>query len=53
MEAISMGSTSAALTIIQLCQLFAQFGLPTTLVSDNGPQITAQVFEDFCSSIGI
>ena len=52
-EAIPMGSTSAALTIVQLRKLFAQFGLPTTLVSDNGPQFTAQEFEDFCSSNGI
>ena len=48
-----MGSTSAALTIVQLRKLFAQFGLPTTLVSDNGLQFTAQEFEDFCSSNGI
>ena len=52
-EAIPMGSTSAALTIVQLRKLFAQFGLPTTLVSDNDPQFTAQEFEDFCSSNGI
>ena len=52
-EAIPMGSTSAALTIVQLRKLLAQFGLPTTLVSDNGPQFTAQEFENFCSSNGI
>ena len=52
-EGILMGSTSAALTIVQLRKLFAQFGLPTTLVSDNGLQFTAQEFEDFCSSNGI
>ena len=52
-EAIPMGLTSAALTIVQLRKLFAQFGLPTTLVSDNGPQFTAQEFEDFCSSNAI
>ena len=52
-EAIPMGSTSATLTIVQLHKLFAQFNLPTTLVSDNGPQFTAQEFEDFCSSNGI
>ena len=52
-EAIPMGSTSAALTIVQLHKLFAQFGLPTTLVSHIGPQFTAQEFEYFCSSNGI
>ena len=52
-EAIPIGSTTAASTIIQLHKLLAQFGLPTTTVSDNGPQLTAQEFEDFCSSNSI
>ena len=51
-EAIPMGSNSTASTI-QLWKVFAQFVLPTTLVLDNGPQYTAQEFQDFSSSNGI
>ena len=51
-EAIPMGSNSTA-SMIQLRKVFAQFVLPTTLVLDNGPQYTAQEFQDFSSSNGI
>ena len=32
---------------------FASFGLPKEIVSDNGPQFTAQDFKDFCVNNGI
>ena len=47
-------SHATALTTVQhLRQLFAQFGIPDSIVSDNGTQFTAQEFQDFCKSNGI
>jgi len=40
-------------TIRQLRKLFAQFGIPNTLVSDNGPQFAAVEFHEFCRLNGI
>ena len=47
-------ATATALTTIQrLRQLFAQFGIPESIVSDNGPQFTAAEFQEFCRLNGI
>ena len=43
-EVIEMSSTTSEATIQQLRRLFAQFGIPETIVSDNGTQFTSAVF---------
>ncbi|KIH43209.1 integrase core domain protein, partial [Ancylostoma duodenale] len=52
-EIIEMTSTTSAATIRQLTRLFAQFGNPTTLVSDNGSQFASKEFAEFCITNGI
>ena len=52
-EVFPMSSTTALTTVQQLRQLFSRFGLPDSIVSDNGTQFTAQEFGDFCKSNGI
>ena len=48
-----MGSTTSAQTIVALREIFARFGLPRQLVSDNGPQFSSEEFELFLSSNGV
>ena len=50
---IVMESTTAETTIKHLQQIFATQGLPFQIVSDNGPQFTAESFQQFCMSRGI
>ena len=52
-EIIEMHSTTAQRTIAELRKLFAAYGLPTQLVSDNGPQFIAEEFESFLQANGI
>ena len=52
-EAIPLHSATAGSTIDALRLFFASFGLPKEIVSDNGPQFTAQDFSDFCKNNGI
>ncbi len=52
-EAVEMNSTTSTKTIAALRKLFATHGLPETIVSDNGPQFTAQEFKDFLQMNGI
>ena len=52
-EAIPLRSATASTTVDALRIFFASFGLPTEIVSDNGPQFTAQDFKDFCVNNGI
>ena len=53
LEVIPMTTTSAEKTIEVLRTLFASYGLPQKLVSDNGPQFTASSFEEFLSANGV
>lgn len=46
-EAIPMKSSTTHATIEALRTLFSTFGLPRTLVSDNGPQFTSWEFNTF------
>lgn len=46
-------STTATATIEQLRCMFAQHGIPETVVSDNGPQFTSDEFTQFCLRNGI
>jgi len=49
-----MECAATALTMIQhLRTLFARFGIPESMVSDNGPQFTAAEFQLFCKQNGI
>ncbi|XP_043063527.1 uncharacterized protein K02A2.6-like [Drosophila ficusphila] len=50
---IQMSSTKTANTIAGLSSIFAIEGYPKTMVSDNGPQLTADAFEEFYKLHGI
>lgn len=45
--------TSTTATIRLLRSVFAQFGLPRTIVSDNGSNFTSAEFKEFCDSNNI
>ena len=45
--------TTAAETIRHLCRSFANFGLPISVVSDNGPCFTSGEFKDFMVNCGV
>ena len=47
-EAQPMTTTTAKATIEQLRVMFARWGIPETIVSDNGPQFVSHEYEDFC-----
>ena len=50
---IHEGATSASQTITQLRRIFARFGIPKQIVSDNGPQFVSSEFRTFCKKQGI
>ena len=52
-EVIEMKSTTAAATITQLRQLFATYGLPEQVVTNDGPQFSAGEFSSFLKSNGV
>ena len=53
-EVIEMHSTTAQKTIImELRKLFAAYGLPEQIVSDNGPQFVCDEFANFVKLNGI
>lgn len=52
-EIIPMKEISTSSTIAILNRLFAQFGVPDMLVSDNGCQFTSAEFSNFCASLTI
>lgn len=47
-EAVKMRGTDAKTTINVLRTIFARFGLPSQLVTDNGPPFSSQDFNSFC-----
>ena len=47
------GATSASQTITQLRRIFARFGIPKQIVSDNGPHFVSSEFRTFCKKQGI
>ena len=53
MDAIEMNTTTTAKTITELRRLFAMFGVPELLVSDNGPQFTSYEFKQFLEGNGV
>ena len=52
-EIVKMTSTTAEATINVLREIFSRQGLPEMIVSDNGPQFSAQEIKDFCAQNGI
>ena len=46
-EAICTPSATSAVVVDELRTLFAQFGLPETVVTDNGPCFVGTEFEEF------
>ena len=48
-----MRSTTASATIEELRRLFAMYGLPEQVVTDNGPQFSATEFGMFLKSNGV
>ena len=48
-----MESTTPAATITELGWLFAIYGLPEQVVTDNGPQFSASEFSNFLKSNGM
>ena len=53
LEIFEMASTTSGSTIAMLRRVFAAYGLPEHLVSDNGPQFTSTEFREFLRSNGV
>ena len=53
MEVILMKSATTLTTTQQLRMVFSRFGIPESIVSDNGPQFSSYEFEQFCRKNGI
>ena len=45
-----MSKTTSASVITALKSVFARYGIPDVLISDNGPQYSAKEFEEFAKS---
>ena len=52
-EVLEMNTTSAAKTVTVLREMFARYGLPEQVVTDNGPQFTSSEFSQFLASNGV
>ena len=52
-EVVPMQSTTSTATIHVLRTIFARYGLPEHIVSDNGPQLTSAEFKEFLTENGI
>ena len=53
LEVIPVSSTTTSKTIEVLRDLFARFGIPELIVSDNSPQLASEEFQAFIKSNGI
>ena len=53
LEIVRMQNITAASTILVLRRLFASWGLPKQIVSDNGPTFTSTMFAEFLVANGI
>ena len=51
--AMPVNATTAQNAIQALRILFAQFGFPRVIISDNGPAFTSAEFSDFCAKAGV
>ena len=52
-EIFEMASSTSESTIAMLRRVFAAYGLPEHLVSDNGPQFTSTEFQEFLQANGV
>ncbi|XP_051165706.1 uncharacterized protein K02A2.6-like [Leptopilina boulardi] len=52
-EVIEMKHTDSEATIEVLREIFARFGIPNVMISDNGRQLVSEEFEKFCKLNGI
>jgi len=52
-EIVKMNNITSTATIKVLRQMFSRYGVPEMVVSDNGPQLVSQEFEQFCTMNGI
>ena len=52
-EAIPLLKTTTRIVIDQLKSVFCRNGFPTTIVTDNGPQFTSDLFRKFIREKGI
>ena len=52
-EVCVMNSTTAARTIAALRNMFARYGIPEQMVSDNGPQFVAEEMRQFLATNGV
>ncbi|PIO60095.1 integrase core domain protein [Teladorsagia circumcincta] len=52
-EIVEMTSISASQTVKELKKMFARYGIPQTIVSDNGTQFTSEQFKMMCDEGGI
>lgn len=52
-EICVMSSITSTATISKLNEMFARFGIPDTIISDNGTQFTSFFFKEFCEKNGI
>ena len=53
LEVVPMASTTTEKTIEMLRNMFARYGLPDQIVSDNGPQFTSTEFATFIKRNGV
>ena len=53
LEVIPMKTATSATTVQQLRTVLAKFGVPESVVTDNGPQFIGMEFEQFCERNGI
>ena len=53
LEVCVMSSTTSSKTVVALCDVFARYGLPQKVVSNNGPQFSSDEFRKFMLANGI
>ena len=51
-EVQKLSSTASSSVITHLKSIFARFGIPAEMVSDNGPQFSSQEMKDFSENYG-
>ena len=52
-EAFPAENRTSQTVKVRLSQIFARFGIPRTLVSDNGPEFLSSDLMQWCESLGI
>ena len=52
-EIVLMRNTTTTQTVITLRDMFARYGIPRQLVSDNGPQFISDEFREFMAANGV